>query len=229
MVSIEEQTLRFETKQEVSDFRINSLIDELESNKEQIKIIQQNATALEFSAVERNAEANRQILEIQEKNRVIIDEVESLREAQTSSSITETQMTSSEMFVLLGSTIDLDGRSTMFYMMLILAVLLEIAITITTGNITKDEEEKSIIKNSIGIFEYIDLMFSEEKLLSNIAIAKKANISLDESKAFREKLRKITYKGKPLITVKGRQTIPNFKKDNMKKIIQFYLDSGKLF
>lgn len=232
LVSIEEQSLRFTTRQEVSDFRINSLIDELESNKDQIKIIQQNATGLEYSAVERNENANKQILEIQEKNRELITEIEDLQIKKTEKNNIETRLTSSDMFVLLGKTVNLEGHQAMFYMMLILVVLLEIAIAITTGTITKDKIEKSeiTIKNSISILEYIDLMFNENgTILSDKQIAEKSNISLEEAKAFRLKLRNTTYKGKPLITVKGRKVINNFKKENILKIVKFYLDTNKLF
>lgn len=232
LVSIEEQSLRFTTRQEVSDFRVNSLIDELESNKNQIKIIQQNATGLEYSAVERNENANKQILEIQEKNRDLITEIENLQIKKSEKEEVVTRLTSSDMFVLLGKTVNLEGHQAMFYMMLILVILLEIAIAITTGTITKDKIEKSEIniKNSISILEYIDLMFNDDgAILSNKQIAEKSNISLEEAKAFRKKLRNTTYKGKPLITIKGRKVINNFKKENILKIVKFYLDTNKLF
>lgn len=229
LVSIEEQSLRFTSKQVVSEFRINSLIDELESNKNQIKIIQENATGLEFSAVERNESANKQIADIQLKNRKLITEIENLQKSKTSKEEETVKLTSSDMFVLLGRTVNLEGHQAMFYMMLILVVLLEIAIAITTGTITKDKIDP-ILKKSISLIDYINLMFAEDgKIKSNKNIAKEANISIEEAKAFRTLLRKTTYKNKPLITVRGRKVINNFKKDNLIKIIQFYLDTGKLF
>jgi len=226
LVSIEEQTLQFEEVQEVSNFEINALQDEIEANNRQIEIVQENATALEFSAVERNAEANAQVRELQDRNRELIIELGQLRSERLQDT-PETRLTSNDMFILLGQTVNLSGQDTMFFMMLVLVFLLEVAIAITAGKIERDVRLK---KSSSGIIEYIDALFSEDgkRLVPDGRISQKMGISIEEASMYRETLKNLTYKGKSMITARRGGTIANFGRENMIKIVQFHLDSGKI-
>lgn len=226
LVSIEEQTLQFEERREVSNFEIEALQNEIESNNRQIEIIQENATALEFSAVERNAEANRQVRELQDRNRELIVELSELR-AQREGQTVEQRLTSNDMFILLGETVNLSGRDTMFYMMLVLVVLLEVAIAITSGKI---EREIKLKKSTSGIMDYIEALFGEDgkRLVPDSRISKKLGITPEEASMYRDSLKDITYKGKSMITARRGGTVANFGKENMKKIVQFHIDSGKI-
>lgn len=228
LVSIEEQSLNFETRQEVSSFRIDHIVNQIDINNRQIEIIQENATRLEFSAVERNELANIQVKNIQSQNENLITRLEALRNLQSETVSIETHLTSSDMFTLLGETINLEGKDTMFYMMLLFVILLEIAIAITSGHI----DVKSVLSlSSINIFEYIDALFSGDKkyLISDSKIANKTNTSKEKCLIFKKHLKTITYKGKSMIMNKRGGSIANFSKENMKKIIQFHIDSGEVF
>lgn len=227
LVSIEEQTIQFEERREVSNFEIEALQNEIEANNRQIEIVQENATALEFSAVERNAEANEQVRSLQDRNRELIQELQELRSEKNGETV-EQRLTSNDMFILLGETVNLNGEDTMFYMMLVLVVLLEIAIAITSGTIERDVKiHKS---NPTGIMSYIDALFSEDgkRLVPDLRISKKIGLSEEECGMYRETLKNTTYKGKAMITARRGGTIANFSKENMKKIVQFHIDSGKI-
>lgn len=225
LVSIEEQSIQFESRRNISNFRIESIQNEIEFNLEQIRIIQNNARDLEFSAVERVAQANEQVRAIQEENRNLINLIEELREENIE--VIEERLTSKDMFVLLGDLISISGKDAMFYMMLVLVILLEVAIAITSGSISKPFQLK---ESSKGLMEYIDALFSEDgkRLVPDNRIHKILNISIEDSKMFRESLQSIVYKGKPMITSRRGGTVPNFSKENMKKIVQFHIDSGKI-
>lgn len=226
LVSIEEQTLQFEERREISNFEIEAIQDEIEANRRQIEIVQENATALEFSAVERNEIANEQVRSLQDRNRELIAELSDLR-AEREGQAVEERLTSNDMFILLGETVNLNGKDTMFYMMLVLVVLLEIAIAITSGKI---EREIKLKKSNTGIMEYIDALFGEDgkRLVPDGRISKKLNITIEEASMYRDTLKTITYKGKPMINVRRGGTVANFGKENMKKIVQFHIDSGKI-
>jgi len=226
LVSIEEQTLQFEERREISNFEIEALQNEIESNNRQIEIVQENATALEFSAVERNAQANEQVRSLQDRNRELIAELSELR-FQREESTVEERLTSNDMFILLGETVNLSGRDTMFYMMLVLVILLEVAIAITSGKI---EKEIKLKKSSSGIMDYIDALFGEDgkRLVPDNRISKKLGITEEEASMYRDTLKELTYKGKPMINARRGGTIANFGKENMKKIVQFHIDSGKI-
>jgi len=233
LVSIEEQSLSSVARTEVSNFRVDQLKNKLESNNKQIEIIQQNASNLEFSAVERNAEANRQVLEIQALNEEIVNQIEELREEKASEAEENIKLTSADMFSLLGESVNLSGKDTMFYMMLILVFFLELAIAITSGSIKKEFSINISGDSEIKIaFNYIDALFSNEKdtrLLSDKRITALTGIPIESCKKFREALQSITYKGKSLISSVPGSTKPNFSKENIKKIIRFRINNGLNF
>lgn len=226
-VSIEEQSLRFETKKEVSNFEIDQLINELEINNKQISIIQQNASELEFSAVERNEQANSQVETIQNKNREIVQKIDQLRALKETDIKDEVQFTGAQMFILLGQFINKSGQDTMFAMMVILVILLEIAIAITSASI--EQKLKLSLAPDMDIFKYIEALFDTEtkRLANDLKISKMLSISQEKCLEYRQILSKITYKGRPLIEMKRGGTMTQFSKDSVIKIVKFNINSGK--
>lgn len=215
-VSIEEQSLQFVKTQQSSNFQIDMLIREIESNNRQIEIIQENASGLEFSAVERGAEANRQVLEIQEKNRILIQEVEQFREQRQQE---DPRLSSVEMFNLLGDSIGISGRQTMLYMMFALVFLLELALAITSGNIKPDNIFR---EHRFEVNAYIDALLdvNGKRLNNDETISNKTGIPINNCKRYRELLLKSHYNNIPLIESGRGGTKANFTPSQIKKIIQ---------
>lgn len=226
LVSIEEQSLQFEARQEVSQFRVGSYQSEIEDNRQQIRIIQANASDLAFDAVERNQLANAQVRELQERNRELVNQIEDLR-SQYVQEENERQLTSGQMFVLLGETIGLDGRTTMFYMMLMLVILLEISIAITAGNIKHNLVLK---EDRYNLMAYIDALMDigegKIRLNSNKVVSQRTGLPLEECERYKKLLQETTYNGKPMVVTVQGASRAGYPKDKVKRILEFKLNLG---
>lgn len=224
LVSIEEQTMQFEQRQQVSNFRIDSIEQEIEDNRNQIRIIQENASGLEYDAVERGDSANKQVRELQEANRELVDRIEELRSASAEID-NERQLTSGEMFVLLGQAVGLDGHDTMFYMMLMLVALLEISIAITAGNI---QHHLVVKEDRYNLMAYIDALMDigegKVRLNSDKIVAEKTGLPLDECRRYKEMLQTTTYNGKPMVVTVQGASRAGYPKDKVKRILEFKLN-----
>lgn len=219
LLSIEEQSLQFEEQRQVSFFKIEMLVNEIEANNRQIQIIQENTRDLAYNAVERNAEANIQIKVIQEKNRELIDEVELIRSKQSQGNESQAKMTSADMFSLLGRSVGMKGVDVMFYLMLVIVVMLEVALAITSSSIEKD---KTLQDYKFELLAYIDALFSGrgQSLLEDTVITNRTGIKLKQCKIYREMLCDMFYNNIPLLESKGSKTNANFTKEQMKKIVK---------
>lgn len=224
LLSIEEQSLQFSIAQSASNFEIDQLITQIEANNKQIEIIQENATGLEFSAVERNAEANRQIAEIQEKNKELISKVQELRDEKQLSIEEQGNLTSVDMFNLLGALVDKSGQDAMFFLMFTIVFMLEIAIALTCGEIIIEDPLR---ENRYELMAYIDSLFNVKgkRLNSDDTIQKETGIALNNCKRYRDLLLKTHYNNIPLIESNRGGTTGNFTKDITKKIIALQSNS----
>jgi hypothetical protein len=221
-MSTEEQSLQVVKAQEQGSFIENQLLDELESNKDQIKIVQGNASDLGYDAVERSEDATSQVAALQERNREIAQEIEALRTKKNSEVETENILSSSDMFTLLGESVGWSGRDTRFRMMIMLIILLEIALNLTTDPIALQIKLKN--ENS-GIDKYIDALFNSgsRRLKPDWRIAEEDNIPIETCIRYREMLKSITYKGKPIINTKQGGSSANFSLENTKKIVKIFM------
>ena len=131
----------------------------------------------------------------------------------------------SNVFVLIGSVVDLDGRTTLYYLMLVMVVALEVCLVITSGHI----ERALRVDSSTRIYEYIHSLFDVNgvRLKTDHDIHKETGISLAECFKYRQVLQNVTYKGTPMISQRRGGTKANFAKDNIIKIVKFHYNTQK--
>jgi hypothetical protein len=232
LVSIEEQSQESVVGSQYVDRRIDLLEAEYQSNMAQIEIIQSNAKDLDYAAVERSEIASEQVRVLQSANRDIMDEIQGFYEEKYREETID--ISSNDMFTLLGETIDIDGIDMRFYLMLFFVLFLEVSIAITAETVKPDDEaNEALVDNSDEIStkrvdieslygyieEYID-GFEEGRMDEDVS--KETGIPVEECIRYREKLQSIHYKGRPMIDEKGRLS---YRKENVKKIVQFHFDS----
>lgn len=223
LVSIQDQNIASQT--DISSIERESIQTEIERLDDQIDTNIQRYEDLPSDWITHSEEYLNRVESLRSQRE---ERMEELRELQnTTDDISSTQ----DMFVLLGSILDLDGESTMFYMMLLLVILLEISIALTTGTLKRDHPVLEKESNA-NFLTYIDALLEgcEEwgRLNSDSVVSKNTDIPLEECKAYKDKLKSITYKGVPLLSSSKGATKPNFSKENLKKIATFHfnLNSG---
>ena len=157
-----------------------------------------------------------QIKELQAQRQDLLDKLNSLPKDQ----ITQT----SDMFSLLGSMVNLSGKNTMFYMMLLLVILLEFTIAITAEDIKK--EGPKLIEDKGTIYKYVNELFNTTtaKLNTDERISEATGISLDQCKKYKKLLTSVTYKGTALINSGRGGSTANFNKENLLKILTYHMN-----
>lgn len=160
-----------------------------------------------------------QIKDLQDQRQQIIDKINALPD--------NTQaIKSSDMFTLLGEPLGISGKSVMFYMMLLLVILLEFTIAITSEDIKRTKEKlPQLVDEREDLYRYIEELFNTSSAILNTdnRISEATGLSVKSCKKFRSILSDLTYKGTPLI-VSGRDaTKANFSKENTIKIVSFFV------
>lgn len=131
-----------------------------------------------------------------------------------------------DVFMLIGGTIGLSGRSTLYYLMLVMIIALELCLVMTAGNI-QGSTMKPKLKTSSQLLVYLESLLNVDtlRLKPDERISKETGIPISECKSYRSTLANWVYKGKPLITQRQGGTKANFSAENMKKIVRFKIDT----
>jgi len=219
LVSIQDQNIAAETS--ISSVERDSIRNEIDRIDDQIDTNMQRYEELPADWVTVSEQYMNRVDSLRSQRE---EKIEELRELQNN---TEDVSSTQDMFILLGSVIDLDGESTMFYMMLLLVILLEISIALTTGTLKREHPVLEKESNA-NFLTYIDALLEgcEEwgRLNSDSVVSKNTNIPIEECKAYKDKLKSITYKGVLLLSSSKGATKLNFSKENLKKIATFHFN-----
>lgn len=133
LLSLEQQS--FAQATDVDNIERRSIRSEIEEVEEQIRTNMNRYEELPSDWVTVSQQYMDRVEDLRERRDTLIQR---LREFETEESGGATE----DMFVLLGEMVGLDGRSTMFNMMLFLVVLLELTIALTAGNVDRKKKEE---------------------------------------------------------------------------------------
>lgn len=135
------------------------------------------------------------------------------------------EVVTEDTFTMLGNFVDISGKQTLLFLLLVMTVLLEISLVITSGDI---EIKLSLKENRAVIHAYIDALFDSDgkRLLTDRKISEKINMPIDECQRFKKILCTAVYKGKPMISTGRGGSKANYSKESIKKIIDFKFDTS---
>jgi len=198
---------------------------------DQIRILKENSSNLGYDAVERSEESSRQLVELQdlrdlesEKLIALLDEEKAKREEENKSTslveVEDVSMSSLEMFELIGSG-KVSGVSVLFWLMILMNLVLEISIALLSDSIERPVK----IKMHSRIFEYMNLLYANgpDRLVPDYKISKEHNFSKEECYRYKNVLKTVTWKGKPLVQSKPGKTFSIMSLVNAKKVVNIYL------
>ena len=220
MTTIEGQSFSAQVKQ--NTFEINSIEVERDEITKEITILQQQQASLPEGWITASQRLSDSILSLREQREELNNKIRDLRKERLNEQIIDT----SNVFVLIGSIINLDGKSTLYYLMLIMVITLEVCLVITCGDIEK-KISKIHVYSGNKIFEYIEALFDVDgkRLKTDFDISNILNIPIEECINFRKTLSGITYKGVPMISQRRGGTKANFTKENIIKIVKFHFNT----
>lgn len=212
---------------QVQNLQIDSKMDELVFIESQIdtKIRQQSELPTDY--VTASDRYTNQIADLREQRVALLEEIEAQQEEQAGRQ-TETMDT----FTLIGRAVDMDGRDTLYYLMLIMVFALEICLVMTAGDIKR----QVVVDENPRIFQYIEALFTEstsdKRLATDQAISEATGIPLGECHEYRQLLANMTYKKSdgartPLIEIRQGGTKANFSRESISKIVRFHFHVQK--
>lgn len=221
LVSIQEQSFSATSQNYEEQLQVTAIEREIDAIDQQIDTKLRQQSELPFDYITASDRFTDQINELRDQRQELVADLNQLLQERE----TTREMVSEDMFTLLGDIVNLDGRDTMFYMMIFLVILLEISIALTTGDLRK---EVQLTQNKDQIVKYIEGLFdtNTNRLNSDDKVSKATGISLSECHRYKKILSSITWKGTSLITSGRGGTFASFTKENTIKIVMFHIHSG---
>lgn len=230
LVSIQQQTFTNVEARQSSQFRIESTQQEIADLSLEINILTEGLSEFPANFVTARREQSNRIEELRNRRDYLRQELLSALDSRAEDDNIRTQLTSEDMFSLLGQMVNISGYDTMYYMMLLLVILLEIAIALTTGEIIREFNPPKIEKTKIReqLIAYIDSLFdrNSNRLKTDKNISDETGLPIEVCSRFRTILSTLTYKGRGLIESTRGGTFANFSKENISKIVLFHLNTG---
>lgn len=151
---------------------------------------------------------------------------ELLLKLKTAQQTNEHKVVSSDMFFLLGDLINWSEKQTMFWLMLMLSILLEVCIAVTSGTVVQRKFQSIGKENRSKLISYINYLVGEgARLNSDQYISKETQIPPHECYRYRKLLNSISFRGKNLIDIRQGGSKANYSKENIIKIVMFHLDN----
>jgi HPt (histidine-containing phosphotransfer) domain-containing protein len=221
LVSIQEQSFQATSQNYEEQLQVTAIEREIDAIDQQIDTKLRQQSELPFDYITASDRFTEQINELRDQRQELVADLNQLLQE----SETTRETVSQDMFTLLGEVVRLNGRDTMFYMMILLVVLLEISIALTTGDLKK---EVQLTQNKDQIVKYIEGLFdtNTNRLNSDDKVSKATGIPLSECHRYKKILSNITWKGSSLITSGRGGTFATFTKENTIKIVMFHIHSG---
>ena len=219
MNTIEGQTFTAQ----VQNIQVDSMVEDLEIIDSQIATKIRQQSELPFDYITASDRFTDQINDLRSQRQDIL---ERLSAQQAVSQGRETE--SIDTFVLIGRSVGLGGQDTLYYLLLIMVVALEICLVMTSGDI----EKRLIVDENPQIISYVNAMFenasSNSRLSTDDAIHEATGIPLSECRKYRSFLANISYGSggvkKPLIESRRGGTKANFTRDGVLKILRFHMN-----
>lgn len=133
---------------------------------------------------------------------------------------------SKDVFTLIGEDIGLTGTQTLFWIFIVLIVILEVALYVTTDGFKYSEVEEEVLTEKDVIFMYIDALENSNSVVlpSDNTISEATQISKSDCKRYRALLSELKWRGKPLIMNGGSGYRANFNGSTMKKVVGEYFE-----
>lgn len=222
LVSIQEQSFQATSQNYEQEFQVTSIEREIDSIDQQIDSKLRQQSELPFDYITASERLTDQIEDLRTQRKELVTELDQILQQRD----TTRETVSQDMFTLLGEIVNLNGRDTMFYMMIFLVILLEISIALTSGDLKK---EVQLTQNKDQIVKYIEGLFdtNTNRLNSDDKVSRATGISLSECHRYKKILSNITWKGSSLITSGRGGTFATFSKENTIKIVMFHIHSGR--
>lgn len=206
-----------------SNLNYDSKISELEFIESEIQTKIRQQSELPGDYVTASDRFTQQISELRTQREELLQEISALQEE-----VANRQTDTNDVFSLIGNTIGFDGQDTLYYLMLIMIIALELCLVLTAGEI----EVKLDINASKAtrIIEYVESMMdvTGARMKTNDKISTETGIPLNECQMYRDKLQEMKYKGTPLIEARQGGTKANFTKDSILKIVKFYISTDRM-
>jgi hypothetical protein len=154
------------------------------------------------------------------------------------SQLSETKINvNKDIYDTLGKVLHVDGEVIKLYMLLVLSLLIELALLVTSWDIKIEHNEQPeqpknetvsivvpmknyVISNKSKVLQYIDSLIEEglNRLNSNEKISNQTGLKVKECQKFRDILQKTTINGTPLIYSTPGTSKPNFTKDRIRQV-----------
>lgn len=219
MNTIEGQTFTAQ----VQNIQVDSMVEDLEVIDSQIATKLRQQSELPFDYITASDRLTEQINDLRLQRK---ETLERLSAQQETSQGRETE--SIDTFVLIGRAVGLGGQDTLYYLLLIMVITLEICLVMTSGDI----EKRLIVDENPQIISYVNTLFenasSDSRLTTDDAIHEATGIPISECRKYRNFLANISYGSggvkKPLIESRRGGTKANFTRDGVLKILRFHMN-----
>lgn len=199
----------------VENLEKNMYIAQYESIGSQIENINAQLNSLSTNKstwVSSQASLRDEISELQTQQILIVSNINSIEKVETAAST---------VFDLFGETFNMTGKKIMFLMMLILVVLLEVCLILTTEGIEKDATENDNLKELlIFIDTLMDTPEGAKRLNSINTIMEKTGWEKNKVESYFDYLAKLKWNHMPLIVRHSNRTTANFNRDEIKKAVK---------